>query len=96
MILASGRVYPGRLPSKSKTRPQRQHRGCPLPLLACWLVRQQYPFINFYYGFHETGRYGGADRTCRGRGKAIDAHQIIDLAWGDDQAKLSLHGQPLR
>jgi predicted dehydrogenase len=40
--------------------------------------------------------YGGADRACRGRGKAIDAYQIIDLAWGDGQAKSPLYCQLLR
>ena len=40
--------------------------------------------------------YGGKDRACRGRGKEIDAYQIIDLAWGDGQAKLPLYGRLLR
>lgn len=40
--------------------------------------------------------YAGHDRACRGRGKAIDAYQIIELAWGDGQAKLPLYGQLLR
>src|SRR5262249_53076342 len=40
--------------------------------------------------------YGGNDRACRGRGKAIDAYQIIDLAWGDGQAKPPLYGRLLR
>jgi predicted dehydrogenase len=40
--------------------------------------------------------YGGTDRACRGRGKAIDAYQIIDLAWGDGQAKSPLYGRLLR
>jgi hypothetical protein len=40
--------------------------------------------------------YGGADRACRGRGKAIDAYQIIDLAWGDGQAKSPLYCQLLQ
>ncbi len=40
--------------------------------------------------------YGGSDRSCLGRGKAIDAYQIIDLAFGDGQAKSPLYGQLLR
>src|SRR5947208_10316178 len=40
--------------------------------------------------------YGGNDRACRGRGKEIDAWQIIDLSWGDGQAKSPLYGQLLR
>jgi len=40
--------------------------------------------------------YGGPDRACRGRGKEIDAYQIIDLAFGDGQAKSPLYGQLLR
>ena len=40
--------------------------------------------------------YGGNDRACRGRGKAIDAYQVIDLSFGDGQAKSPLYGQLLR
>src|SRR5262245_26699323 len=40
--------------------------------------------------------YGGRDRACRGRGKDIDAYQIIDLSWGDGQAKSPLYGWLLR
>jgi predicted dehydrogenase len=40
--------------------------------------------------------YGGNDRACRGRGKAIDAYQIIDLSLGDGQAKSPLYGRLLR
>lgn len=40
--------------------------------------------------------YGGRDRLCRGRGKEIDAYQIIDLSYGDGQAKLPLYGNLLR
>ena len=29
-----------------------------------------------------TASYGGKDRACRGRGKEIDAYQIIDLSFG--------------
>jgi predicted dehydrogenase len=40
--------------------------------------------------------YGGADRACRGRGQVLDAYQVIDVAWGDGQAKSPLYGQLLR
>jgi predicted dehydrogenase len=40
--------------------------------------------------------YGGPDRACRGRGKAIDAYQVIDLSFGDGRAKAPLYGQLLR
>ena len=40
--------------------------------------------------------YGGKDRACRGRGKAIDAYQIIELSSGDGQAKSPLYGRLLR
>lgn len=40
--------------------------------------------------------YGGPDRACRGRGKVIDAYQLIDLSYGDGQAKSPLYGQLLR
>jgi predicted dehydrogenase len=40
--------------------------------------------------------YGGNDRACRGRGKAIDGYQIIDLSLGDGQAKSPLYGRLLR
>jgi predicted dehydrogenase len=40
--------------------------------------------------------YGGEDRACRGRGKAIDAYQIIDLSFGDGRAKSPLYGRLLR
>jgi predicted dehydrogenase len=40
--------------------------------------------------------YGGKDRACRGRGKEIDAYQVIDLSWGDDRAKSPLYGHLLR
>ena len=43
-----------------------------------------------------AGSFGGADRTCRGRGKDIDAYQIIDLSFGDGQAKSPLYSQLLR
>jgi predicted dehydrogenase len=40
--------------------------------------------------------YGGTDRACRGRGAAIDAYQLIDLSFGDGQAKSPLYCQLLR
>jgi predicted dehydrogenase len=40
--------------------------------------------------------YGGSDRRCRGRGKEVDAYQIIDLAFGDGVAKSPLYGRLLR
>jgi predicted dehydrogenase len=40
--------------------------------------------------------YGGNERACRGRGKDIDSYQVIDLSWGDGQAKSPLYGQLLR
>jgi predicted dehydrogenase len=40
--------------------------------------------------------YGGKDRACRGRGKEIDAYQIIELSYGDGQAKSPLYGRLLR
>ena len=43
-----------------------------------------------------TVPYGGKDRACRGRGKAIDAYQVIELAWGDGRLKSHLYGELLR
>jgi predicted dehydrogenase len=43
-----------------------------------------------------TASYGGTDRSCRGRGKAIDAYQVVDLSWADGQAKSPLYGRLLR
>jgi predicted dehydrogenase len=40
--------------------------------------------------------YGGTERACRGRGKEIDAYQIIDLSFGDGVAKSPLYGRLLR
>jgi predicted dehydrogenase len=40
--------------------------------------------------------YGGTDRACRGRGAQIDAYQLIDLSFGDGQAKSPLYGRLLR
>lgn len=43
-----------------------------------------------------TNSYGGKDRACRGRGQEIDAYQIIDLSFGDGQAKSPLYSKLLR
>jgi predicted dehydrogenase len=40
--------------------------------------------------------YGGKDRACRGRGREIDAYQIIEIACGDGQAKSPLYSRLLR
>jgi predicted dehydrogenase len=40
--------------------------------------------------------YGGRDRQCRGRGKELDAYQVVDLSFGDGQAKARLYGSLLR
>ena len=40
--------------------------------------------------------FGGKDRECRGRGKAIDASQVIEVAYGDGQAKSPLYCRLLR
>jgi predicted dehydrogenase len=40
--------------------------------------------------------YAGGDRACRGRGKPIDAYQILELTYGEGQAKLPLYSQLLR
>ncbi len=40
--------------------------------------------------------YGGKDRACRGRGKEVDAYQVIDVSFGDGRAKSPLYGQLLR
>jgi predicted dehydrogenase len=43
-----------------------------------------------------TASYGGKDRACRGRGKAIDAYQTIELSCGDGQEKSRLYSRLLR
>ena len=43
-----------------------------------------------------SASYGGKDRDCRGRGKAIDVYQVIDLSSGQGQAKSPLYGRLLR
>ena len=40
--------------------------------------------------------FGGDDRACRARGKAIDAYQVIDLSFGDGAAKSPLYCRLLR
>ena len=40
--------------------------------------------------------YGGGDRSCRARGKEIDAYQIMDLSFGDGAAKSPLYCRLLR
>jgi predicted dehydrogenase len=40
--------------------------------------------------------YSGKDRACRGRGREIDAYQILDLSFGDGRAKMPLYGRLLR
>src|SRR4051794_26040646 len=40
--------------------------------------------------------YGGKDRACRGRGKAIDAQQLITVSAGEDQPKAPLYCRLLR
>lgn len=112
-------------------------------------VRYGAALVNFYHGFHQTGRmdrqelrlvfergdvtlfdwvptrarvralvderqtrelcalfpgarldvsasYGGSDRSCRARGKTFDAYQLIDLSFGDGEAKSPLYGKLLR
>ncbi|HUR54875.1 MAG TPA: Gfo/Idh/MocA family oxidoreductase [Gemmataceae bacterium] len=43
-----------------------------------------------------SASYGGADRSARGRGKSVDAAQVIDLSFGDGQGKSPLYCQLLR
>jgi predicted dehydrogenase len=43
-----------------------------------------------------TATYGGKERACRGRGKEIDAYQMIDVSYGDGQAKAPLYSRLLR
>jgi predicted dehydrogenase len=40
--------------------------------------------------------FGGKDRACRGRGKAIDAQQLIEVSAGDGQPKSPLYCRLLR
>jgi predicted dehydrogenase len=47
-------------------------------------------------GIDVDASYGGKDRACRGRGKAIDAYQVIDLTAGGGQAKSPLYSRLLR
>jgi predicted dehydrogenase len=43
-----------------------------------------------------TTGYGGKDRACRGRGKDIDAYQLIELTYGEGRAKGHVYGELLR
>lgn len=43
-----------------------------------------------------TAAYGGRDRSCRGRGKELDAYQTVELSYGDGAAKSPLYGRLLR
>lgn len=43
-----------------------------------------------------TSNYGGKERACRGRGKEIDAYQIIDMTFGEGRAKMPVYCQLLR
>jgi predicted dehydrogenase len=40
--------------------------------------------------------YGGKDRACQGRGKPIDAYQMVELSYGDGQSKSKLYSSLLR
>lgn len=40
--------------------------------------------------------YGGKERDCRGRGKEIDAYQIVEMAFGEGRSKSVLYCQLLR
>lgn len=40
--------------------------------------------------------YGGKDRACRGRGRDIDAYQVVELTWGDGRQKSHVYGDLLR
>jgi predicted dehydrogenase len=43
-----------------------------------------------------TDAYSGQGRSCRGRGKAIDAYQMVELSYGDGRRKSHLYGELLR
>jgi hypothetical protein len=43
-----------------------------------------------------TVLYGGKDRACRGRGRDIDAYQLIELSYGDGRLKSHVYGELLR
>jgi predicted dehydrogenase len=40
--------------------------------------------------------YGGKDRVCQARGKAIDAYQMVELTYGEGQSKSKLYSSLLR
>lgn len=60
--------------------------------------RQTRELCSFFPGavLDVAGMYGGKERECRGRGNAIDASQIIDLSFGQGQAKAPLYSRLLR
>jgi hypothetical protein len=43
-----------------------------------------------------TASYGGKERACAGRGKEIDAYQIVELSFGEGQAKMHVYSRLLR
>jgi hypothetical protein len=43
-----------------------------------------------------TTTYSPSDRPCRGRHKALDAYQLIELSWGDGTNKSHRYGELLR
>jgi predicted dehydrogenase len=115
----------------------------------CTVRYGQTVLVNFYHGFHQTGRmdrqelrlvfergdvtlfdwvptrvrihavadeastrtiseifpgarldvaasYGGKDRACQGRHKALDVYQVFDLSWGDGTVKSHRYCELLR
>jgi predicted dehydrogenase len=60
--------------------------------------RQTRELCNLFPGarLDVAASYGGSDRACRGRGKSIDAYQLIDLSVGEGQAKAPLYCHVLR
>ena len=51
--------------------------------------RQTRELCNLFSGcrLDVAASYGGSDRKCRGRGKEIDAYQVVDLSVGDGQSE---------
>ena len=43
-----------------------------------------------------SSSYSGKDRECRGRGNVLDIYQVIDVSYGQNQAKSPLYCQLLR
>ena len=60
--------------------------------------RQTSSLCDFFPGarLDVTASFSGKDRACRGRGKAIDAYQMIDLSYGEGQGKSQLYSKLLR